>query len=167
MSDITQTVTRPIVSALSWRALALTLVLACGHTGDRDAAPEAPETAPTPAPDPRDRQIEMTARLVRVTDEDDPQRPDFLFRLGELCAARWSGPGPADREPQRWFARAEEAYRDAIRFADYHRRDEALFKLGLLLQSAGQEEAARGAFDTLIKEHPSSPLVPEAWGHRR
>lgn len=167
MSDITRTLTCPIVRSL-WRALATTLVLSCGHTASEEAVlVEAPAAAPAEVPDARDRQIEMTARLVRVTDEDDPQRPDFLFRLGELCAARWSGSGPADREPQRWFARAEEAYRNAIRFPDYYRRDEALFKLGLLLQSAGQEEAARGAFDTLIKEHPSSPLVPEAWGHRR
>ena len=32
------------------------------------------------------RQIEKMRSLVRITPDDDPQKPDFLFRMGELYA---------------------------------------------------------------------------------
>ena len=35
-----------------------------------------------------DAQISKMRRLIQVTGDDDPQKPDFLFRLGELYAEK-------------------------------------------------------------------------------
>lgn len=142
--------------------------LVAGCAQETGAVP-APVVAAPPilAADPRDGNIEKMARLLRATDDDDPQKPDFHFRMAELCAERWYHPSVGERDPQRWHARALESYQAAARFPQYTRADEVLFKMGCLLQSNGQEAPAREAFDRLIKEHPGSPLVAEAWGRRR
>ena len=35
-----------------------------------------------------DAQISKMKRLITVTPDDDPQKPDFFFRLGELFAEK-------------------------------------------------------------------------------
>ena len=35
-----------------------------------------------------DQQINQMQRLIRVTEDDDPQKPDFYFRLAELFAEK-------------------------------------------------------------------------------
>jgi len=150
------------------RLLGLTVLLASCAEESARSTPAATPPAPAPAaPDPRDRQIELSKRLLRATDDDDPQKPDFHFRLASLCEARWREPSPQDPDPARWLEQAIASYQSAVAFPKYGRADEALFKLGCLLQAANREDQAREQFDRIIKEHPSSRFVSEAWARRR
>ncbi|MSP62027.1 MAG: tetratricopeptide repeat protein [Myxococcales bacterium] len=47
--------------------------------------------------------------------------------------------------------------------AAYARTDEVLFRLAHLLAEARHEEAARGYLKRLIKDHPTSRFIPDAW----
>jgi hypothetical protein len=139
----------------------------CAETTASDPSP-APAPAPAAAPkDPRDRQLEMAGRLLRATDDDDPQKPDFFYRHAELCLDKWRSPAPSDADPGRWLERALQSYRAAAAFPKYARADEVLFKLGCLLQDTGRNEEARPVFDRIIQEHPDSRHVSEAWARRR
>src|SRR5262245_45214476 len=107
-------------------------------------------------------QIAKMQRLVAVTEEDDPQKPDLYFRLAELradgeryCFTRAREldqkifealPGEKaalqaeqqrwESQRQRWLLAAAQAYVAAVRYRKYERLDEALFKLARLLVSA-------------------------------
>ena len=148
-------------------SLVLPLLLgACGEGAARPAAPATPVEAPA-AKDPRDKNIELSKRLLRATDDDDPQKPDFHFRLASLYEAKWREPFPQDRDPTQWLEQAIASYRSAAAFPKYPRAAETLFKLACLLQAAGREAEAREQFDRIIKEYPESKYVSEAWARRR
>jgi tetratricopeptide (TPR) repeat protein len=150
-----------------WLLTILVALAACAE-GNGSAEPPAAAPAPAAAPqDPRDRNLERMLRLVRVTDDDDPQRPDFLYRTAELYLDKWQRPAPGDPDPGRWLERALASYQAAAAFPNYLRNDEVLFKLACLLQSAGRNDEARPVFDRIIKEHPDSRYVPDAWARRR
>lgn len=136
-----------------------------------------------------DAQINQMQRLIRVTEDSDPQKPDFYFRLAELYAEKQryfffqarsldqkifeaqrgakaslqNAQRNHERDSERWLLKAVESYIDASKFRKYDRMDEVLFKLAYLLQSVKKEDQARDFFHRLIKDYPNSRYVPEAY----
>ncbi|HEY0712971.1 MAG TPA: tetratricopeptide repeat protein [Polyangia bacterium] len=133
--------------------------------------------------------IEKYQRLLRVTDDDDPQKADFHFRIAELYAEQQrynsfqarsldqkifeAKGGDKQRlqaqqkqledEERKWLLKAVESYVAASQFRKYDRMDEVLFKLAYLLQSIKKEDQAREFFLRLIKDYPNSKYVPDAY----
>ena len=101
-----------------------------------------------------DAQISKMRRLLTVTAEDDPQKPDFFFRLGELYAEKQRhnfnnaraldqkiyelqpnqrGPLLAqqktyEEQEKKWLLEAVKAFISATKFRKYDRMDEVLFR---------------------------------------
>jgi tetratricopeptide (TPR) repeat protein len=133
--------------------------------------------------------IEKFQRLIKITPDDSPDKPDFHFRIAELYAeqqrffnfqarsldekifqAKGGEKMTLERqqkshedEERKWLLKAVEAYVAASQFKKYDRMDEVLFKLAYLLQSIKKEEQAREFFLRLIKEYPNSKYVPDAY----
>src|SRR4029079_1990646 len=136
-----------------------------------------------------DAQISKMRRLITVTQDDDPQKPDFMFRLGELYAEKerynfnqaraldqkifelqpnQRGPLQAqqktyEQQEQKWLLEAVKAYIGATKFRKYERMDEVLFRLAFLLTSVKKEDQAREFFHRLIKDYPNSKYIPDAY----
>ena len=62
-----------------------------------------------------------------------------------------------------WLLRAVEAYLAASRHRAYERMDEVLFRLAHLLASVKKEGEAREFLLRLVKDHPTSRYVPDAY----
>lgn len=136
-----------------------------------------------------DAQISKMKRLIQVTPDDDPQKPDFFFRLGELFAEKQrfyftqargldqkifdAQPGDKTRlqqqqqgfekDEQKWLLEAVKAYIQSTKYKKYERMDEVLFKLAFLLTSVKKEDQAREFFLRLIKDYPNSKYIPDAY----
>src|SRR5579871_7946 len=137
-----------------------------------------------------DAQIEKMRALLRITENDDPQRPDLLFRAGELYAENErffftqaraldqriyeTPPGDAratlerqravaERARETWLLEAVKAYVEATHYPRYERMDEVLFRLATMLMGAKKEPQAREFFHLLIKDHPTSKYIPDAY----
>ncbi len=136
-----------------------------------------------------DAQISKMKRLIQVTPDDDPQKPDFYFRLGELFAEKQrfyfsqargldqkifdaQGGEKAklqqdqqkfEKDEQHWLLEAVKAYIQATKYKKYERMDEVLFKLAYLLTSVKKEDQAREFFLRLIKDYPNSKYIPDAY----
>jgi tetratricopeptide (TPR) repeat protein len=136
-----------------------------------------------------DAQIAKMRRLLAVTPDDDPQKPDFWFRLGELCAEKQRAAfdaahaldqpihdAPADRKPalearqraheasqRRWLLEAVKGYVAASHYPKYERMDEVLFRLAYLLTGAKKESEALAFLLRLIKDFPNSRYIPDAY----
>jgi tetratricopeptide (TPR) repeat protein len=134
-------------------------------------------------------QIDKMRRLIQVTNDDDPQKPDFLFRLGELYSEKQqyffnkvhaldqkiyeSQPNQRgtmlqeqkkyQSEQEKWLLEAVKAYIGATNFRKYERMDEVLFRLAYLLTSVKKEDKAREYFHRLIKDYPNSKYIPDAY----
>src|SRR5262245_18342641 len=136
-----------------------------------------------------DAQISKMRRLITVTADDDHQKPDFMFRLGELYAEKQKynfnaaraldqkifelqpnqrGPLQAqqktyEQQEQKWLLEAVKAFIGATKFRKYERMDEVLFRLAYLLTSVKKEDQAREFFHRLIKDYPNSKYIPDAY----
>ncbi len=140
-----------------------------------------------------DKQIRYMYDLVRNAADDDPQKPDYLFRLGELYAEKQrylslnagaydekiydaqqaKNPGLAANLKQKQANLRKEAgnaalkavksYVLASRYPKYRRMDEVLFRLAFLLEMVHKEDQAREFFHRLIKDYPQSKYVPNAY----
>jgi len=136
-----------------------------------------------------DAQISKMRRLIQVTQDDDPQKPDFMFRLGELYAEKQrynfnqaraldqkiydlppnqrgslqSQQKTYEAQEQKWLLEAVKAYIGATKFKKYERMDEVLFRLAYLLTSVKKEDQAREFFFRLIKDYPNSKYIPDAY----
>jgi TolA-binding protein len=134
-------------------------------------------------------QIAKMRALIDATSEDDPQKPDFFFRAGELYvemkrfffarARALDQPifelpperrGPLqteqrsyERQEQQWVLEAVKAYVGATKYPKYERMDEVLFRLAALLASVKKDDQAREYFHRLIKDHPNSKYIPDAY----
>jgi TolA-binding protein len=134
-------------------------------------------------------QTQKMRALVQVTADDDPQKPDFYFRLGELYGEKQRyffdqahaleqkifelppaqrGPLQATqqrylREEQTWMLEAVKAYIAATRFPKYDRMDEVLFRLATQLTTAKKDDQARAFLQRLIKDYPTSKYIPDAY----
>jgi tetratricopeptide (TPR) repeat protein len=136
-----------------------------------------------------DAQISKMKRLIQVTPDDDPQKPDFFFRLGELFAEKQRfyfqqahgldqkifDAQPSDKtrlqqqqqgfekDEQKWLLEAVKSYIQSTKYKKYERMDEVLFKLAFLLTSVKKEDQAREFFLRLIKDYPNSKYIPDAY----
>src|SRR3954467_12421474 len=136
-----------------------------------------------------DAQISKMRRLITVTADDDPQKPDFMFHIGELYAekqrynfnqARALDQKIFELQPnqkatlqnqqkqyettqQKWLLEAVKSYIAATKFKKFERMDEVLFKLAYLLTSVKKEDQAREFFLRLIKDYPNSKYIPDAY----
>jgi tetratricopeptide (TPR) repeat protein len=136
-----------------------------------------------------DAQIVKMRRLIALTPDDDPQKADYWFRLGELCADKQRAASDAARaldQPihdatparrselegrqraheesrRRWLLEAVKGYLAASRFPKYERMDEVLFRLAWVLTAAKKESEARELLLRLLKDHPTSRYVPDAY----
>ncbi|MCG5051688.1 MAG: tetratricopeptide repeat protein [Myxococcales bacterium] len=136
-----------------------------------------------------DKQIEQMQRLINVTDDSDPQKADFYFRLAELYAEKHryytfyargldqkifdakggdkrdlqSKQKEAEKRAEAYLKEAVKSYMGARNFKKYARMDEVLFKLAYLLQTVKREDLAREVFHELIKDYPNSKYIPDAY----
>ncbi len=140
-----------------------------------------------------DKQIKYMQDLLRTAADDDPQKPDYYFRLGELYAERQRDLGFQARgldqkvfeaqqakntsqaaqlkSKQQQYEKAAEklaleavkSYVAASKYPKYNRMDEVLFRLAYLLQMIKKEDQAREFFHRLIKDYPQSKYVPNAY----
>jgi tetratricopeptide (TPR) repeat protein len=140
-----------------------------------------------------DKQINYMVQLIKTAPDDDPQKPDYMFRLGELFSekqrylnfnaraldekifeaqqAKNSGLAASLKQKQKRYEKASEdsalkavkSYVAASRYPKYNRMDEVLFRLAYLLQMIKKEDQAREFFHRLIKDYPNSKYVPNAY----
>jgi len=140
-----------------------------------------------------DKQIRYMYDLVEESASDDPQKPDYLFRLGELFADKQrflslnaraldekvfeaqqaKNPGQAaslkqqqqqyDKQAEDSALKAVKSYMAASRYPKYARMDEVLFRLGYLLQILKKDDQAREFYRRLVKDYPQSKYVPNAY----
>jgi TolA-binding protein len=136
-----------------------------------------------------DRQIDRMRALIAVATEDDPQKPDFFFRAGELYSEQQRfyftqaraldqpifelapdrrGPLQAqqrnyEKQERAWLMEAVKAFIAATRYPKYDRMDEVLFRLAALLTTVKKEDQAREYFHRLVKDHPTSKYIPDAY----
>lgn len=106
-------------------------------------------------------------RLIEITPDDDPQKPDFWFRVGQLCAWQWERTHRAvgaddQRRAQSYFSQAIAAYRTATAYPRYDRIDGALSALARLQLAVDDGEGARRYVDRLGKDYPDSRRTAEA-----
>ncbi|HJZ87373.1 MAG TPA: tetratricopeptide repeat protein [Polyangia bacterium] len=172
-------------------------------------APPKPKASEKPAPTLKQEQfvagiqtkienineamIAKMQRLIAITPDTDPEKPDFIFRLAELYNEKRqynnfraraldekifqsrsegekmrmkSEQGTFEREEKRWLLEAAKTYITVAtnpKFASYPRMDEVLFYLGYMLQQVKREDEARVFFLRLVKDFPNSRFVPDAY----
>jgi tetratricopeptide (TPR) repeat protein len=140
-----------------------------------------------------DKQIAELRRLIALASPDDPSLPDYWFRLGELQSEKYrywinrarsldekifrakqaedaGSAEPEQREQKEDEQKAGQSllkavshFTTAARYPRYERMDEVLYRLGYLLRGAGHEDQAREIFHRLLKDHPQSRYVPDAY----
>ena len=140
-----------------------------------------------------DAAIATLKRLIKVTDENDPEYPDYFFRLAEhyrekqtqymfrareldekIYQAKTAGAKEGYKARQKKFEKAEKAWMlqgikmylhiaQKGKFAKYARMDEVLFNLGDMLNKANRLDKARVFFGRLIRNYPQSKYIPDAY----
>lgn len=139
-----------------------------------------------------DDMIATLIRLVKVTPKDDPERPDYLFRLAEhyrdkkveysfkareldekIFTAPEAQKGRLKAQQERfekaerdWMYNAIKLYlriADTPEYARYKRMDEVLYNLADMLNQAKRQDRARVFFAELIRNYPQSKYIPDAY----
>jgi tetratricopeptide (TPR) repeat protein len=133
----------------------------------------------------------MLRRLIAATPQDSAERLPLLFRLAEHCRGSWleqsqraraAGSQLATTRSPLARARLRRALQDAEQLSKpllveatrlmvqiassakpFTRRDEALMLAADLLRLGQQPQQARALFARLIKEHPASRYIPDAY----
>jgi tetratricopeptide (TPR) repeat protein len=137
--------------------------------------------------------IAKMQKLVAITPDTDPEKPDFYFRLAELYNEKrqyfnfrartldekiYQAANDADkqrltrdqanneREEKKWLLEAAKTYLAVAnnpRFSTYEKMDEVLFYLAYMLQQVKRNDEARVFFLKLVKDYPQSRFVPDAY----
>ena len=140
-----------------------------------------------------DKQIKYMLDLIRNSSEDEQQKPDYFFRLGELLAEKQRNytmearaldqkifdaqqtknsslaaslkqkQQKSEKDAENTALQAVKSYVSASKYPKYNRMDEVLFRLAYLLQMIKKEDQAREFFHRLIKDYPQSKYVPNAY----
>lgn len=140
-----------------------------------------------------DQLIGKLQRLIRITEDTDAEKPDLMFRLAELFAEKQryytfragemdekigAARSPSQKQQyvsekkgyedqeRYWLLEAVKVYIEIVnspKFKKYGKMDEVLFYLAYMLQQVRREEQARVFFQRLIKDHPSSKFIPDAY----
>jgi len=140
-----------------------------------------------------DDAIGALKRLLQVTEDTDPEKPDVLFRLAEhyrekqnqymfrareldekIYQAKTEGEKAQYRARQKKYEQAEKRWMLAsvkmylhiatkAIFKHYRRMDEVLFNVADMLNKAGRQDKARVFFGRLIRSYPQSKYIPDAY----
>jgi TolA-binding protein len=140
-----------------------------------------------------DAAIKTLNRLIRITPEDDPEKPDFYFRLAEHYRDKKVQYNFAARELDEQIFKTDDASRKATlkkrqqlyekyekqwmlgaiklylniatkpSYAKYKRMDECLFNVADMLKQAKRHDKARIFFRKLIRNYPQSKYIPDAY----
>ena len=141
----------------------------------------------------RHEAIRELKEIIKETPDDDRQKPEYFFRLSELYWSMASfynlrafgydeeiweteKTDPARNEQlvrlkQEDLDRARQYRGDTLRvyqairrtYPSYGRMDEVLFYMGFNYKEMGQSDQAQSALIELIKKHPQSKYIPDAW----
>ena len=141
----------------------------------------------------RHEAIRTLKEIIRDTPDDDPQKAEYFFRLSELYWGMaqfytlrafgyddeiWETEkaDPARHEQlkrlkQEDLDRSRQYRADTLKvyqairgnFPGYARMDEVLFYMGFNYKEMGETDEAQSAFIELIKQHPQSKYIPDAW----
>jgi tetratricopeptide (TPR) repeat protein len=127
-------------------------------------------------------QVQLLRELiVKTPDTEVDEKADLYFRLGEIHAKTYrlhrlkSVEAELAKQEAKRMSHAKQAttalvatietYRELIesgKFASYPRLDLALFYYAYTLQQAKRMPQARGAYEKLLREHPSTKYAAEA-----
>ncbi len=143
------------------RLLALLLCLSISHTAQ--AAP--PSAQPNPKP-MMQAQLDVLDRLINVTPDDSPEKPDLLFRRAEMRleqARQFTAAADAAKRERLETAAIRDYLDITEKFRNYHRLDEVLFYLGYELTQMKHEDMGRNYFKRLIKDFPNSKFIPDVY----
>lgn len=141
----------------------------------------------------REELIATYKEAIEDADDDDPRKPELMFRLAEAYAQNqryyhfqaMEMANKADQEQnkqkkaeylkkkkkyeeesKKWLIQAVKAY-SAIagneKYKTYARIDEVIFYFAFTLQQAGRGADARKLYQRLTKEYPDSKFVPDAY----
>jgi len=140
-----------------------------------------------------DQAISTLKRLIKVTDDNDPEKPDFFFRLAEhfrekkvqfmfrareldenIYRARSAGEKARYASQQKSYEKAEQQWMiQAIKmylhiatksqWEKFKRMDEVLFNVADMLNQANRRDKARIFFRKLIRNYPQSKYIPDAY----
>ncbi|MBK8481750.1 MAG: tetratricopeptide repeat protein [Proteobacteria bacterium] len=140
-----------------------------------------------------DTAIATLKQLIKVTDENDAEKPDYFFRLAEhfrdkkseyMFRARelderiFVASTPAEKDrikarqkqfeqlEQQWMLGAIKLYLTVANtpaYAKYPRMDEVLYNLADMLNQAKRHDRARVFFGELIRNYPQSRYLPDAY----
>jgi tetratricopeptide (TPR) repeat protein len=132
-------------------------------------------------------------RLIRITEDNDPEKPELMFRLAELYAEKQryymfrggamderiaAAQNPSQKaalkrekkgyedQERYWLLEAVKVYITIVnspKYRKYPKMDEVLFYLAYMLQQVRREEQARVFFQRLIKDYPQSKFIPDAY----
>ncbi len=141
----------------------------------------------------RDELIEEYKGAIDDTENDDPRKPELMFRLAEAYSQKqryfhsiaMETAAKIDKEPnkgkkadlankkkkyeneeKKWLKEAVTAYLALAgkqEFKGYARMDEALFFLAYTLQQAGRKPDAFKVYQRLTKDYPQSKFIPDAY----
>ncbi len=140
-----------------------------------------------------DRAIAILKRMISAADDDDPKKPDYLFRLAEhyrekktqymfrareldekVYQSQTENEKAQYRARQKKYEKAQRAWmvqsikmylRIATedKYKNYKRMDEVLFNVADMLNKAGRQDKARKFFGKLIRNFPQSKYIPDAY----
>jgi hypothetical protein len=147
---------------------------ACASQLQEDNGPTGPGGEPRPAlglaaftpppPSFNQVQLEMLSRLIGVTQDNDPSKPDILMRRAGLHAAHARELRAAGNKPgsEQALLAGLADHLATLNFRSYPRADENLYEIVCLLSWAGREAQAREFLDRLATSHPQSRFLPDA-----
>lgn len=141
----------------------------------------------------RDELIEEYIAAIDDADDDDPRKPELMFRLAEAYsqnqryfhsmametamkidaepnkqkkAALAKKKKQYEDESKKWLLKAVKAYAAIAsnpKFREYARIDEVVFYFAYTLQQAGRKAEARKLYKKLVETYQSSKFVPDAY----
>jgi len=140
-----------------------------------------------------DQAIATLKRLIKVTEDKDPEKPDFFFRLAEhyrekknqfmfrareLDESIYQATSDArrgqlksqqkayEKAEQQWMIQAIKMYLHIAtkpEWEKFKRMDEVLFNVADMLNQANRRDKARIFFAKLIRNYPQSKYIPDAY----
>jgi hypothetical protein len=115
-------------------------------------------------------QLDVLDRLIKLTPDDNPNKPDLLYRraLLYLDQARYHAAHPdlhdAAKKREAWQLAGIKALlelADGPRFGSYAKADQVLFRLAQALLEVHREDAARRYLKRLLLDYPKSPRTAD------
>jgi tetratricopeptide (TPR) repeat protein len=140
-----------------------------------------------------DAAIATMKRLISVTSDNDPEKPDFFFRLAEHYRekktqfmfrareldekiyqaqsesekGRYQGTQKSyERQEHQWMLESIKMYLHIAQtpaYSKFKRMDEVLFNVADMLNQAKRQDKARIFFSQLIRNYPDSKYIPDAY----